>query len=283
MQKKYGIEDSPDLLFRDLTDWSVVEPNGFPGLPLQRSRDHSRLCRQQRADLRMAGRAWRRLRRQGAGRARRNFGRQFGAARDAQRRHGLADGADRQAGRSDDPDDAVVGQRPDAPARGRRQEGRRADSARAQDDGDLSAKRRVRAASLGIAVDNKRQDAQHPRPQGGHRRDRRFDRQRQFPPHVRSATDRGILRPGRHAVVEPGRQRRTRRHGDRRVALGALQSDRRIRLQSHQARHDRQPVRLRQSALDAGQPGVRSRPRLGPAGRQLAERHSRQHAGQALL
>src|ERR1035437_4036078 len=30
VQKKYGILDSPDLLFRDLTDWSVVEPNGFP-------------------------------------------------------------------------------------------------------------------------------------------------------------------------------------------------------------------------------------------------------------
>lgn len=30
MQRKYGIDDSPDLLFRDLTDWSVVEPNGFP-------------------------------------------------------------------------------------------------------------------------------------------------------------------------------------------------------------------------------------------------------------
>jgi succinate dehydrogenase/fumarate reductase flavoprotein subunit len=29
-QKKYGIEDSPDLLFQDLTDWSLVEPNGFP-------------------------------------------------------------------------------------------------------------------------------------------------------------------------------------------------------------------------------------------------------------
>jgi hypothetical protein len=29
-QSKYGIVDSPDLLFRDLTDWSVVEPNGFP-------------------------------------------------------------------------------------------------------------------------------------------------------------------------------------------------------------------------------------------------------------
>ncbi len=30
VQKKYGIADSPDLLFNDLTDWSVVEPNGFP-------------------------------------------------------------------------------------------------------------------------------------------------------------------------------------------------------------------------------------------------------------
>jgi succinate dehydrogenase/fumarate reductase flavoprotein subunit len=29
-QQKYGIMDSPDLLFRDLTDWSVVEANGFP-------------------------------------------------------------------------------------------------------------------------------------------------------------------------------------------------------------------------------------------------------------
>lgn len=30
MQKKFGIEDSPDLMFRDLTDWSVVETNGMP-------------------------------------------------------------------------------------------------------------------------------------------------------------------------------------------------------------------------------------------------------------
>jgi len=29
-QKKHGIVDSPDLLFADLTDWSVVQPNGFP-------------------------------------------------------------------------------------------------------------------------------------------------------------------------------------------------------------------------------------------------------------
>ena len=29
-QKKYDVEDSPDLLFRDLIDWTVVEPNGAP-------------------------------------------------------------------------------------------------------------------------------------------------------------------------------------------------------------------------------------------------------------
>ena len=29
-QRRHGIADSPELLFRDLTDWSVVEPNGFP-------------------------------------------------------------------------------------------------------------------------------------------------------------------------------------------------------------------------------------------------------------
>jgi succinate dehydrogenase/fumarate reductase flavoprotein subunit len=29
-QKRAGIEDSPDLVFKDLTDWSVVQPNGAP-------------------------------------------------------------------------------------------------------------------------------------------------------------------------------------------------------------------------------------------------------------
>jgi succinate dehydrogenase/fumarate reductase flavoprotein subunit len=29
-QKKYGVEDSPDCLFHDLTDWTVVDPNGAP-------------------------------------------------------------------------------------------------------------------------------------------------------------------------------------------------------------------------------------------------------------
>jgi predicted oxidoreductase len=29
-QRKYGIADSPDLVFTDLTDWSIVQPNGWP-------------------------------------------------------------------------------------------------------------------------------------------------------------------------------------------------------------------------------------------------------------
>jgi succinate dehydrogenase/fumarate reductase flavoprotein subunit len=29
-QRKYGIIDSPDLVFADLTDWSIVQPNGWP-------------------------------------------------------------------------------------------------------------------------------------------------------------------------------------------------------------------------------------------------------------
>jgi succinate dehydrogenase/fumarate reductase flavoprotein subunit len=29
-QKRHNIKDSPELLFADLTDWSVVQPNGFP-------------------------------------------------------------------------------------------------------------------------------------------------------------------------------------------------------------------------------------------------------------
>jgi hypothetical protein len=30
VQKKWGVKDSPELVFQDLTDWTVVEPNGFP-------------------------------------------------------------------------------------------------------------------------------------------------------------------------------------------------------------------------------------------------------------
>lgn len=29
-QRKYGIQDSPDTVFADLTDWTIVQPNGWP-------------------------------------------------------------------------------------------------------------------------------------------------------------------------------------------------------------------------------------------------------------
>jgi hypothetical protein len=29
-QRKYGIKDAPDLVLADLTDWSIVQPNGWP-------------------------------------------------------------------------------------------------------------------------------------------------------------------------------------------------------------------------------------------------------------
>jgi succinate dehydrogenase/fumarate reductase flavoprotein subunit len=29
-QRKYGIEDSPDIVFSDLTDWTIIQPNGSP-------------------------------------------------------------------------------------------------------------------------------------------------------------------------------------------------------------------------------------------------------------
>jgi predicted oxidoreductase len=29
-QKKYGIQDTPDTVFSDLTDWTIVQPNGWP-------------------------------------------------------------------------------------------------------------------------------------------------------------------------------------------------------------------------------------------------------------
>ena len=67
-----------------------------------------------------------------------------------------------------------------------------------------------------------RHAAGDPCAQGGDHRHRRLDRQREFPPHGRSSADRGILRPVRHAVVGPGRQRRDRRDGDRRLAVGVL-------------------------------------------------------------
>ena len=89
----------------------------LPRLPLQRSRDHPRLCRQQRADLRMAGRARRGLRRQGARRC--SAATSVGNSVPREMHGAVMDWPMVQTGKPadpDDPGDAVVRQRPDAAA-----------------------------------------------------------------------------------------------------------------------------------------------------------------------
>ena len=128
-RRKHGIEDSPDLVFQDLTDWSVVQPNGVAGLSLQRPRDHPRLRRQLRADLRIAA-----SRTASCSSTRRPTAAAAVAHGNSVPRQmhvavaGLAAGADRQAGRSEQPRDHLDRQRPDAPARGGGAQGRRRDS-----------------------------------------------------------------------------------------------------------------------------------------------------------
>ena len=67
---------------------------------------------------------------------------------------GLADGADRQAGRRPTTHDHVDRRRPDAAARSGRAQGRRRDPARTPDDRDPPRERRIPAACIGIAVDH---------------------------------------------------------------------------------------------------------------------------------
>ena len=50
-QKKHGIEDSPDILFRDLTDWSVVETSGMPDYRYNDRGVQRALSRQLRQEL----------------------------------------------------------------------------------------------------------------------------------------------------------------------------------------------------------------------------------------
>ncbi len=108
-QLKAGIEDSPDLVFADLTDWSIVQPNGFPDY-----RYNDREIVRAFADHNVSTFDW--LLAHGvvfADKAPddsgRQLGRQLGASRDALCAARLADGADRQAGRCGCSNDVSTG------------------------------------------------------------------------------------------------------------------------------------------------------------------------------
>ena len=139
-----------------------------------------------------------------------------------------------------------------------------------------------------------RQGRRH-RGQAGHRhRDRRTHRQRQFPQDVRSPPHRGVP-AGRPALLVPGRRRRDRRHGHRRVAVGDRHADRRSRPRHHQDASCRNAVGLsqpllrdRQSHLSSlqgdradgdglagGDPGEPVRPAVLERARQLLRLHQR--------
>ena len=254
-QKKHGIEDSPDLVFQDLTDWSVVQPNGFPDYRYNDREIVRAFADNNVADLRLAARPWRHVRRQGAGRARRHVGRQFGAARDACCAARLAAGAYRQAGGSGDQRTTYsIGAGLMYPLI----EAARNAGVEILLEHKMTALHRETRTSgrvIGIEVEHRGTQPRHPGTQGGDHCHRRINRQRQLPPHVRSAPDRGILRPCGHAVVRSGRERGNRGDGGRRRAVGTVQPDRRVRLRPDQGRADRLPVRLSASQLAAGQPG----------------------------
>ena len=79
-QKKYGIDDSPDTVFSDLTDWSIVQPNGSPDF-----RYNDRAVMRAFADhcaptFEFLARQRRGVHRQGAGQPGRIDHRQLGAA-----------------------------------------------------------------------------------------------------------------------------------------------------------------------------------------------------------
>ena len=150
-QKKYGIVDSPDLVFSDLTDWSVVEPNGFPDYRYNDKEiirafadnsaptyeflvAHGVIFVEKAPDN------------QGAG-----AGRQLRAAGRPCRADGVAADADREARRRDHRAHRLVGHRPDQAARGERAQARRGNPPQAPDDGPRPGTQNS-GRVLGIAV-----------------------------------------------------------------------------------------------------------------------------------
>ena len=124
--------------------------------------------------------------------------------------------------------------------------------------------------------------AEHPGQQGRHHRDRRPYRQRQLPPHLRSAPDRGIS-AGLPALRVSGRQGRARRHGHRRVAVGDRQPDQRVRRRHHQDAAHRLPLGLQLAGVPAREQAVPARQGHRPHGQRLAEHDLRQPERPAVL
>ena len=280
VQKRYGINDSPDLLFRDLTDWSVVEPNGFPDY---RYNDREIV----RAFADNSARTFEWLIAQGVvfvDKAPESGGISVGNSVPRETHGAVLDWAMVQTGRPADPMLRGVLSSGEGLMRPLEPAARKA-GVQILLEHKMTAILREAPPSgrtLGVAADNKGQ-AVNIRARkaviiatGGSTGNVNF--RRMFDPRLTEEYCGLAGMPwsnqdasGELAAMAIG------------ASLWGLQPNRRIRIEHHQARHDRKPIRLCLSALDAGQPGVRSRARHRFAGRRLAGPDPCQHVGQALL
>ena len=195
------------MVFSDLTDWTIVQNNGWPDYPLQRPRSHARLCRSLRADVEFLlenGVKFKEI------------------APDNQGGHNLGNSAPREnhafwtkgAGYespNNRPGTGVI--RPlenSARAKGvkfllnykmtslrpRKPEARRGYSASTPSTrrGSCRDNRRLEELSFRRQYRQHATDPEHPRQERRDRRHRRHDQRLELPPHVRSAVDRSADR-----------------------------------------------------------------------------------------
>ena len=276
-QKKHGIVDSPDILFKDLTDWSVVETNGMPDY-----RYNDRGVQRALADNEAA--AYEFLLENGV---------QFeDGPPGVQGGHAIGISAPREnyaevdKGQSVESPAAAAAPSSTAPLENSAKKkgvrfllnyhmdaivretpssgrvlGIKASYTPKFLPGSTTPMRPFRSDGV-IAIDGK--DRHRQGEEGGDRRHRWQQQQRQLPPDVRRPVDRGV--PGRgRALFLAGRERRARRHGDRRVAVGDGEPDARAKRRGPQAAGDRRAVHL--SRVDAAESDLSSGPRHRPSRR----------------
>ena len=192
------MKDSPDLLFSDLTDWSVVEPNGFPDYRYNDKEIIRAFADNSAPTCRVADGARRRLRRQSAGQRRRPRHGKFRAPGKPRRRHGSGRRC-RPACRSRRTRQATTSSgigfvRPmEAVAR---ESSASQILLRAQDDRHRAREIRFRARSRNHG-DESGQDAEHSREKRRDHRHGRTQQQRELPPDFRSAADGRVSGDGR--------------------------------------------------------------------------------------
>ncbi len=205
-QKRAGIVDSPDLLFADLTDWSVVQSNGAPDY-----RYNDREIIRAFADWSAPTYEW--LLEQGCvfiDSPIDNRGAQ-GTGNSAPREAHFAamDWVQYQTGKAQPPErgpltSSGIGLVRPLEAKAREMGARIVLNTKMT---SLIREPGPDGRVIGVVCERRRRHAQSPRAAGRHPGHRRLHQQRQLPPHLRPEADGGVLRRRRRAVLGAGRQR----------------------------------------------------------------------------